>query len=114
MPALDWRIMPAWSIRRCETISASLGSSRKTGRKYWLSFIDPLRRTEPAALEADCFKPARPKTQIRLLIYALGQGRVGTGLSIFQPHSRGRTYLFPKAGAMVEGEFSGGLNAGTA
>ena len=33
MPALDWRIMPARSISLWETISASLGVSRRTGRK---------------------------------------------------------------------------------
>src|SRR6516164_4598955 len=34
MPALDWRIIPARSISRCETICASLGFSRSNGRKY--------------------------------------------------------------------------------
>ena len=33
MPALDWRIMPLRSISWCETISASFGVSRRTGRK---------------------------------------------------------------------------------
>src|SRR6516162_9635180 len=41
MPALDWRIIPARSISRCETICASLGFSRKTGRKYLESRIKP-------------------------------------------------------------------------
>src|SRR6266516_6647514 len=34
MPAASWRIMPARSMSRCETISASLGVSRRIGRKY--------------------------------------------------------------------------------
>src|SRR5262245_54945713 len=34
MPALDWRIIPARSISRCDTICASLGFSRSSGRKY--------------------------------------------------------------------------------
>src|ERR1700752_2103892 len=33
MPAASWRNMPARSINRCETISASLGVSRRIGRK---------------------------------------------------------------------------------
>jgi len=33
MPAASWRIMPARSISRCETISASFGVSRKIGMK---------------------------------------------------------------------------------
>src|SRR5215510_11690083 len=36
MPALVWRIMPARSISRCETICASAGFSFMVGRKYWL------------------------------------------------------------------------------
>src|SRR5215813_12589833 len=36
MPALVWRISPARSIRRCETICASEGFSFMVGRKYWL------------------------------------------------------------------------------
>src|SRR5690348_12075828 len=35
MPALDCRIMPARSIRRWETICASLGFSRSVGMKNW-------------------------------------------------------------------------------
>src|SRR5271166_198377 len=41
MPALDWRIIPARSIRRCETICASLGFSRSNGRKYSERRIEP-------------------------------------------------------------------------
>src|SRR5205823_7769522 len=41
MPALDWRIIPARSISRCETICASLGFSRNNGRKYSESRIEP-------------------------------------------------------------------------
>src|SRR5258706_152665 len=41
MPALDWRIIPARSINRCETICASLGLSRSTGRKYSERRIKP-------------------------------------------------------------------------
>src|SRR5271168_4297376 len=41
MPALDWRIMPARSISRCETICASFGFSRSSGRKYSERRIDP-------------------------------------------------------------------------
>src|SRR4051812_35669911 len=33
MPAASWRIMPARSISRCETISASFGFSFRMGRK---------------------------------------------------------------------------------
>src|ERR1700721_2669170 len=33
MPAASWRIMPARSISRCETISASFGVSGRVGRK---------------------------------------------------------------------------------
>src|SRR5215469_3118080 len=33
MPAASCRIMPARSIRRCDTISASFGVSRRMGRK---------------------------------------------------------------------------------
>src|SRR3954453_12268070 len=33
MPAASWRIMPARSISRCETISASFGFSFRIGRK---------------------------------------------------------------------------------
>src|SRR5262249_59512261 len=36
MPALVWRMRPARSIRRCETICASAGFSFMVGRKYWL------------------------------------------------------------------------------
>src|SRR5882724_5983855 len=36
MPALVWRIRPARSISRCETICASEGVSFSVGRKYWL------------------------------------------------------------------------------
>src|SRR5690348_16748546 len=36
MPALVWRIRPARSISRCETICASEGVSFRVGRKYWL------------------------------------------------------------------------------
>jgi hypothetical protein len=42
MPALDWRISPARNINRWETISASFGTSRKRGRKYWLRRIQML------------------------------------------------------------------------
>src|ERR1700759_2859317 len=33
MPAASWRTMPARSINRCETISASFGVSRRIGKK---------------------------------------------------------------------------------
>src|ERR1700689_3366616 len=33
MPAASWRTMPARSISRCETISASFGVSRRIGKK---------------------------------------------------------------------------------
>src|SRR5215213_3115567 len=33
MPAASWRIIPARSIRRCDTISASFGFSLRMGRK---------------------------------------------------------------------------------
>ncbi len=35
MPADDWRIIPARSISRCETICASDGVSFNVGRNYW-------------------------------------------------------------------------------
>src|SRR5688572_11117026 len=41
MPALAWRTMPARSISRCETISASAGFSRRVGRKNWDERIWP-------------------------------------------------------------------------
>src|SRR5262245_27808134 len=41
MPALDCRIIPARSISLWETISASLGVSRRTGRKYRDNRMEP-------------------------------------------------------------------------
>src|SRR5205807_4194997 len=45
MPAEDWRIMPARSISRCETICASLGFSRISGKKYWERRMAPRLRS---------------------------------------------------------------------
>src|SRR5215467_114328 len=53
MPALDWRIIPARSISRCETICASLGFSRSSGRKYSLRRINFTRETRWANSRQD-------------------------------------------------------------
>src|ERR1051325_5222565 len=48
MPAASWRIMPARSISRSETISASFGVSRRIGRKK------RERRMEEGRFEHSC------------------------------------------------------------
>src|ERR1700733_865276 len=46
MPAASWRTLPARSIRRWETISASLGVSRRIGKKYRESRMCSVHRFE--------------------------------------------------------------------
>src|SRR5215468_2818404 len=55
MPALVWRIRPARSISRCETICASEGFSFMVGRKYWLIRMAADCREQPVQRQTEAY-----------------------------------------------------------
>src|ERR1700759_4056181 len=55
MPALVWRISPARSISRCETICASEGFSFMVGRKYWLIRMAADCREQPLQRQTEAY-----------------------------------------------------------
>src|SRR3954453_4612965 len=94
--------MPARSIRRCETICASLGFSRKSGRKYWdrriatRQFAAGVRGALQSSSGGAAKKPAeakKPRDPVRrFAYYSLTEGaeakRLGPSLGRF-PTVRG-------------------------
>src|SRR5882757_6651005 len=82
MPDASWRTMPARSIRRWDTISASLGVSRRIGKKYFESRMGSALRFELRL--APAVKPDRPAkrksaNQINGFSHAARPGRSGSG-----------------------------------
>src|SRR3984893_17355470 len=64
--------MPARSISRCETICASLGFSRISGRKYWVRRMAPRpgrRRSLVAVRGAKYQPPKKPRDPVRHFAY---------------------------------------------
>src|SRR5215212_713432 len=76
--------MPARSIRRCETICASLGFSRKSGRKYWdrrittRRFAAGVRGASQSSSGRAAKKPAeakKPRDPVRRFAYCASHTR---------------------------------------
>src|ERR1700686_5082600 len=64
--------MPAGSISRCETICASLGFSRISGRKYWVRRMAPRpgRRRSLVTVRRAKYQPAKkPRDPVRHFAY---------------------------------------------
>src|SRR6202035_3362495 len=71
--------MPARSISRCETICASLGFSRISGRKYWVRRMAPRpgRRRSLAAVRGAKYQPAKkPRAPVRQFASSRATGKM--------------------------------------
>src|SRR5215472_10929729 len=56
--------MPARSIKRCETICASLGFSRSSGKKYRERRMAPRRESRQSSTDADLKTPEGAKNRV--------------------------------------------------